>query len=273
MHVGDNLTLWPFKKALEIYDVVTQFYDSSKSSFPKRWWLSILLTVTWAVNILIDCTTGAITGIIDWEMAGFCPAWLAAISMGWFNDDTEWFFVTDDQDTHNNYAGSTPGDLRAGARFWLAFVELDEDLLWHHLQGVVLRVLFYNCCNTYVGNTEVWLEKYIDNEWSVNQRGPFPFDFWVWINAGFDLQTRFIIHIHLVSSHWVTSSCLEWARIYGGNWWCLGLAWELWLWPGFWQVRLSEFSGQGWAINDNWLWLGPDPSHSPNMQNVKDTVY
>lgn len=211
--VGDNLELWPFEKALEVYDVVAQFYHRSKSSFPsfseEAETFHLAHGDLSSHNILIDPTTGAITGVIDWEMAGFRPAWLAAVGGGWFNDDAERFLVTDDQDTRGNYAGETPGDLRARARFRLALAELDEDLFRHHLQGVELRALFYNCCNTYAGNTEIWLEKYMGNEWSVNQRGPFPFDFWAWINAGFDLQTRFVIQIHLVSPHSAISTSLE----------------------------------------------------------------
>ncbi|KIJ43055.1 hypothetical protein M422DRAFT_253844 [Sphaerobolus stellatus SS14] len=40
-----------------------------------------------AANILVDPATEAITGILDWEMAGFRPAWLAAVASEWFNDD------------------------------------------------------------------------------------------------------------------------------------------------------------------------------------------
>src|SRR5882762_1231291 len=39
-------------------------------------------------NILIDPNRGAVTGIIDWEMAGFRSAWLAAVGGGWFDDDS-----------------------------------------------------------------------------------------------------------------------------------------------------------------------------------------
>ena len=62
-------------------------------------------------NILIDPDTGAVTGLIDWEMAGFRPAWLAAVGGGWFNDDSERFLMTDFQSSRDNYAEETPADV------------------------------------------------------------------------------------------------------------------------------------------------------------------
>ena len=57
---------------------------------------------------MIDPDTGAITGVIDWEMAGFRSAWLSAVAAGWFNDDSEHFLMTDHQSAHGDYSEETP---------------------------------------------------------------------------------------------------------------------------------------------------------------------
>jgi hypothetical protein len=67
---------------------------------------------------------------------------------------------------------------------------LDERLLRHHVQGIELRALFYNCCNESGGNTEMWLEKYMDHEWPSKRRGKFPFDLMAWIEERIDLWER-----------------------------------------------------------------------------------
>ena len=73
------------------------------------------------------------------------------------------------------------------AYFRLKLAELDEELFSHQLQGIELRAFFYACCNQYPANTEVWLEKYNDHEWSTDRRGPFPFDYMAWLNELLDL--------------------------------------------------------------------------------------
>jgi hypothetical protein len=106
--------------------------------------------------------TGAITGIIDWEMAGFRPAWLSAVAAGWFNDDFDRFLMSAHQIRHGNYIDEIPTgtDALVRARFRLKLAELDEELFRHYVQGIELRALFYACCDEYPGNTQVWLGKY-----------------------------------------------------------------------------------------------------------------
>jgi len=57
---------------------------------------------------------------------------------------------------------------------------MDENLYRHHLQGIELRAIFNTCCNELPANTEGWLEKYKDLEWSTERRGQFPFDYMAW---------------------------------------------------------------------------------------------
>jgi hypothetical protein len=65
---------------LEVYDVITRFYRPTIPSASHDQEIFHLAPGDFSsYNILIDPDTGAVTGIIDWEMAGFCPAWLAAV--------------------------------------------------------------------------------------------------------------------------------------------------------------------------------------------------
>lgn len=59
-------------------------------------------------------------------MAGFPPAWL--FSAGWFDDDSEYFLMTDDQSGRGNYSDETPTDALVCAHFRLKLAELDEEL-------------------------------------------------------------------------------------------------------------------------------------------------
>jgi len=50
-----------------------------------------------ACVFLFSLENGMQVGVIDWEMAGFRPAWLATVSGGWFDDDSERFLMSDFQ--------------------------------------------------------------------------------------------------------------------------------------------------------------------------------
>jgi len=141
-------------------------------------------------NILIDPDTGEITGIIDWEMAGFRPPWLAAVAGGWFNDGSERFMMSEHQTARGDYKDDTPTDAIIRAQFRLRLATMHEDLYRHYLQGIELRALFYACCNEFPGNAEGWLAKYMELEWPTKRRGPFPFDFLTWVIEKDDLRNK-----------------------------------------------------------------------------------
>jgi len=127
-------------------------------------------------------------------MAGFRPAWLAAIAGGWLNDDSERFLMTDHQSSHRNYEGESAGDKIIRSRFRLRLAALNRKLYRHNFQGVELRAIFYACCNEYAGNTETWLKHYMTTEWPERRRGPFPFDFWAEILEKLTLEEKFVTH-------------------------------------------------------------------------------
>lgn len=58
----------------------------------------------------------------------------------------------------------------------------NERLFRNWRDGVELRAIFYNLCNEYEGNAEVWVEKYAESQWP-EERGGFPFDVKRWIKA------------------------------------------------------------------------------------------
>jgi hypothetical protein len=177
--------------ALEVYDIVLALYrrsDESRSSETFHFAHGDLSD--W--NILIDPDTGAVTGLIDWEMAGFRPAWLAASAPGWFDDDSERFVMTEDQDERGNYNEETLADAVVRARYELTLATSDLKLFCHHLQGLELRALFYACCNRYPANTEGYLLKYMELEWPMGRRGPFPLDLRAWVDERCTLDETFV---------------------------------------------------------------------------------
>jgi Phosphotransferase enzyme family len=192
---GGKLSCWVFEKTLEVYNVVRNLYyetQQSEVSSSNHDQFHFAHGDLSDFNILIDPATGAVTGVIDWEMAGFHPAWLAAVAGGWFDDDSERFLMSDFQSSRENHADETPADAALRAHFRLRLATLDMQLFRHHLQGIELRALFYACCNECGGNTEMWLEKYKDQEWVVRRRGNFPFDLVAWIEERLDLEDRWV---------------------------------------------------------------------------------
>jgi hypothetical protein len=183
-HGGPSGEAWSMSKSLEVYDVVKSFYQrssltvgTSSSSDENFHFCHGDLSV---YNILVDPTTGAVTGVIDWEMSGFRPAWLMATAPEWFNDDVDRFLMSSFQESPRNYANETPADALVRAHFRRTLASLDQDFFRHYLQGMELRAFFHSCCNVYESNTMVWLGKYMKQEWPA-RRGPFPFDYWTWI--------------------------------------------------------------------------------------------
>jgi len=177
------LAYWIFDKVIEVYDAVKQFQQPpSKSHIPfeDRETFHFAHGDLSETNILINPDTGEITGIIDWEMAGFRPPWLAAVAGGWFNDDWDRFLMSEHQSMRGDYKDETPTDAAVRAHFRLRLAALHEDCYRHHLQGCELRALFNTCCNDLPGNTMTYLRKYKDLEWPTVRRGPFPFDYTAW---------------------------------------------------------------------------------------------
>jgi Phosphotransferase enzyme family len=69
----NKLGRWAFEKMFEVYDVVALLYRQSEVSPFSPEIFHFAHGDLNEGNILIDPETGGITGIIDWEMAGFRP--------------------------------------------------------------------------------------------------------------------------------------------------------------------------------------------------------
>jgi hypothetical protein len=118
----------PFEKTLEVYDVVAPLYRQFEVS-PLQVGPETFHFAHGDLsegNILIDLDTVAITGMFDWEMAGFRPAWFSAVAAGWFNDDSGRFLMTYSQSGRGNYIDETPTDALVRAQFRLKLAELEK---------------------------------------------------------------------------------------------------------------------------------------------------
>jgi hypothetical protein len=180
----DKHTRWPFERLFEVYDVVRPEYPVSKSDSATFHFSHGDLSVA---NILLDPTTGAVTGIIDWEMSGFRPAWLAAASPAWFDDDSCRFVMEDHQDGPDGYGDETEDEVQLLQHFNAELEVQNQELFQHNKQGVELRAMFYNLSSRYPAVVQCWLKKYEKYHWEVVTRGPFPFDLMQWIEDRLDL--------------------------------------------------------------------------------------
>jgi hypothetical protein len=176
----------PFEKIFEVYDVVRPLYPIPSPNGQRFHIAHGDLSVA---NIILNPNTGAIMGIIDWEMAGFRPAWMSA-DPTLFSDDYCRFVMEDYQDGPDGYEDETEDDTKLREHFYSELRSRSPEFLQHYRQGVELRAIFYNLCIGFPGNATAWLEKYEKYEWDVNARGPFPFDLMGWIREQIDLYRQ-----------------------------------------------------------------------------------
>jgi len=145
---SDKYIRWPFEKPFEVYDIIRPQYPASKGDSTTFHFAHGDLSVA---NILLDPNTGAITGVIDWEMASFRPAWLSAICPGWFNADYCRFVMENDQDGPDGYEDETEEDSQLRQHFNTELEARNQELFEHSRRGVELRAMFHNLCNEYSG--------------------------------------------------------------------------------------------------------------------------
>ena len=83
------------EKCVELFDSVYKFYPTSTSFGPSADHLRFCFSHgdLHEGNVLIDPESGAITGIIDWEAAGFRPMWSEVQGAGWFDEERERFKI------------------------------------------------------------------------------------------------------------------------------------------------------------------------------------
>jgi hypothetical protein len=180
----------PYEKVLELYDMVRPLYtDSLGSSSPALFhFCHADLTDD---NILLDRSTGHVTGVLDWELAGFKPAWLAARTENWFDDDCHRFTMATDQDGPEPYDSDEKPEFMMIRQHFLDEVLKRSPALHHHLRrGVELRAMRLVIGHPAPSESQLWIKKYAEHEWDTFVRGPFPFDTTKWMVERLDLFER-----------------------------------------------------------------------------------
>lgn len=132
-------------------------------------------------NILLDPSSGAITGILDWEMAGFYPAWMAATTRTRFNDDACYFFVSfDQQELHAGYE-SADTNTREGRLVYEGIIRtISPEMYYYEREGAVLRAMYLHLNHIFPGNSKEWMTEFGEHQWDAERYGPFPFDLEAW---------------------------------------------------------------------------------------------
>jgi len=163
------------------FDRVLRLYDYVRSKFSKPSTDSVTASPIFHFshgdlnesNILLDPETGAITGVIDWELAGFRPAWNAVANSLWFDEDYRRFWMEDDIDPAEEEE-DTPQDVALRAYFHRHLWQGNEDVFFEYWHGVEFRAFYTNLCQEFPGSASVWVDKYEEREWNIQRRGPFP---------------------------------------------------------------------------------------------------
>jgi hypothetical protein len=146
-------------------------------------------------NILIDPSTGKITGIVDWECAGFRPLWTDVAGVGWLAEDHQRFLFGTSRP--RNFANDEFHSLKSGsdsclrAFFHTELHKRNPDLFSCFLGGVEMRALLHAATDQPrpVGESEIFLRLYEETGcWDKRRRGPFPFDMnaWQWTRITLD---------------------------------------------------------------------------------------
>ena len=175
---------WPYEKAFEIYDLVRPLYRHLDEEDTKDNPTSVFRFAHNDLNlhnILLDPATGHITGIIDWEMSGFFPRWMAATAGAGFDDDHHRFVMEDYQDGPDEFDDDSDEAADVRQHFREELRKLSPRLYDNYWQGVELRAFSYNLSQSCAGNVVMWLLKYEQNQWDC-QRGPLPFDVSAWVD-------------------------------------------------------------------------------------------
>lgn len=179
----DRSDIWPYERALEIYDLVRPFYrdlddaPDSATSAPRFHFAHNDFS---AHNILIDPSTGHVTGVLDWEMSGFCPSWVAASPAAWFDDDRRRFIVSDRQKAPDGFDDEPAEAAEVRTHFRDELRKLNPALFENYWRGVELRAIYYNVSEPLPGNLIMWMDHYAHHQWD-SDRTPFPFDFDEWL--------------------------------------------------------------------------------------------
>ncbi|GJE96625.1 kinase-like protein [Phanerochaete sordida] len=181
---------WPYERVFEVYEAIRPLYhdlDTAPTSTSGAPTLHFTHNDLTSKNVLLDPETGHITAVLDWEMAGFFPSWHAAEAGADFDDDYHRFIFEDWQEGLCSGDCGGPEAAEVHKHFRDELKRLDPLLFANYWRGVELRALLANFGQPASTNVLMWLEKYAEYHWDVNQRGPFPFDLPRWVNEQYEV--------------------------------------------------------------------------------------
>lgn len=158
---------WAYEKLLEVYDAVHDMYQREVErvvapSAPLEPLFHLSHGDLSDTNILVDRNTGRITGIIDWEVAGFRPSWLAAGAGGWLDfDSNERLFY---EDTWGKTTDDSAEEHELRSYFLAQITKRNPELTHHHTHGAELRAIHHVLGSIMPGNVTVWLTSYCEDK-------------------------------------------------------------------------------------------------------------
>lgn len=165
-------------KLLDVYDAVQGLYPHSlifgASSEPSAFRFSH--GDLHDGNILIDPEAGTITGVVDWETAGFCPLWMTVGECCWFNEDNNRYqFGGQDPLLFEH---DEPNDTALRNFFRTKMQQRDPDLFANFFWGTELRQVVAAAWDDPppFGSGELFVNVFHRDGWSVARRGPLPWD-------------------------------------------------------------------------------------------------
>ena len=142
-------------------------------------------------NVMIDPQSGRITGVIDWESAGFRPLWSYLSGIGWFNEERHRFIWGPYFDPENFETDQHTYDTTLRAFFRTQMYKRNPDLFYCFLGGIELRLILEAAADRPIprGASSDWLDRYHDlGYWETGRRGPFPWDMAEWRRKLYDLE-------------------------------------------------------------------------------------
>lgn len=170
-----------FTYLLQLYDALSPPESADKmspSSIPTFWHGDPN-----GGNILIDPETGHVTGLIDWECAGFRRAWAAAEAMYWFDEDHHRF---PDLNTRprgfTRFTDSGVEPESAEDSLWRAYFRRDvhteaPELYAQIMAGAELRALLRAAQSTEPMYPLVWINLLHEYSWEEHHKErPYPVD-------------------------------------------------------------------------------------------------
>lgn len=120
-----------------------------------------------------------VTGMIDWECAGFRPAWAAAEAAYWLDEDPHKVAYSSHGPLNYVRVDGVPEDSKDAllrAFFRRGVHAQAPDFFTQMMSGVELRSLMRTAESTWASLVITWLVGFSQNSWEKLHKGDFPVD-------------------------------------------------------------------------------------------------